>query len=116
MVQDAPRCWRTAEPLAAGCPRCRGHLVDLAAAAGFVPRIRSETDDYVAVLGLVAEQLGVALVPSLAASPHAVDGVRTMPLSPPERRSVLAVTTPDLARVPSVAAVLEVLRLTAAAA
>lgn len=97
----------------AGCPRCRGHLVDLAAAAGFTPRIRYETDDYVAVLGLVAERLGVALVPSLA-SPHGAPGVATLPLSPVERRDVLAVTTPDLARVQSVAAVLDVLRLSAA--
>lgn len=98
----------------AGCPRCRGHLVALAAAAGYVPRIRYETDDYVAVLGLVGEGLGVALLPSLAQVNDVVPGVTTVPLSPPERRDVVAVTTPDLARVPSVAAVLEVLRVTSA--
>ncbi|MGJ7440391.1 LysR family transcriptional regulator [Aquipuribacter sp. MA13-6] len=100
----------------AGCPRCRGHLVALAAAAGFVPRIRYETDDYVAVLGLVAEGLGVALLPSLAEVHDAVPGVTTVPLAPAERRDVVAVTTLDLARVPSVAAVLAVLRTTAAGA
>ena len=100
----------------AGCPRCRGHLVDLAAAAGFVPRIRYETDDYVAVLGLVAEDLGVALVPSLAQGPRDVPGVATVSLDPVARRRVVAVTTPDLARVPGVAAVLDALRLTAEAA
>lgn len=98
----------------AGCPRCRGHLVDLAAQAGFVPRIRYETDDYVAVLGLVGEDLGVALVPSLAQVQHDVPGVVTLSLDPVARRRVVAVTTPDLARVPSVAAVLEALRVTAA--
>ncbi|WP_380167968.1 LysR family transcriptional regulator [Jannaschia sp. R86511] len=99
----------------AGCPRCRGHLVDLAAAAGFAPRIRYETDDHVAVLGLVREGLGVALLPSLAEADAPVAGVRTVSLSPPARRQVLGVTTPDLARVPSVAAVLDALRVTAAA-
>jgi len=98
----------------AGCPRCRGHLVDLAAAAGFTPRIRYETDDYVAVLGLVAEDLGVALVPSLARVQQDVPGVVTLSLDPVARRRVVAVTTPDLARVPGVAAVLDALRLTAA--
>lgn len=96
----------------AGCPRCRAHLVDLAAAAGFTPRIRFETDDYVAVLGLVAERLGIALLPSLAAGLQQPPGVVTVPLSPPGRRTIVAVTTPDLARVPSVAAVLDVLRVT----
>lgn len=100
----------------AGCPRCRGHLVDLAAAAGFEPRIRYETDDYVAVLGLVAEGLGVALLPSLAHGRREAMGVVMVPLDPVERRSVTAVTTDDLARVPSVAAVLEALRVTAATA
>ena len=99
----------------AGCPRCRGHLVDLAAAAGFVPRIRYETDDYVAVLGLVGEDLGVALVPSLARAQRDAPGVATLSLDPVARRRVVAVTTPDLARVPGVAAVLDALRLTAAA-
>lgn len=99
----------------AGCPRCRGHLVDLADAAGFSPRIRYETDDSVAVLGLVAEGLGVALVPSLATAGGVTPGVVQVALSPVERRQVLAVTTPDLARVPSVAALVEALRLSAAA-
>ncbi len=100
----------------AGCPRCRSHLVDLAAEAGFVPRIRYETDDYLAVVGLVAEGLGVALLPSLAEVTGAGTGVLTVPLRPVARRHVVALTTPDLARVPSVAALLEVLRVTAAAA
>lgn len=99
----------------AGCPRCRGHLVDLAAAAGFTPRIRYETDDYLAVLGLVAEGLGVALLPSLAEVHRSVPGVVTVALQPVARRSVVAVSTPDLARVPSVAAVLDALRVTAEA-
>ena len=66
------------------------------------------------VLGLVGEGLGVALVPSLAQAQHDAPGVRTMSLDPVARRRVVGVTTPDLARVPSVAAVLDALRVTAA--
>src|SRR5664280_78020 len=40
-----------AEAWIAGCPRCRGHLVSLATAAGFAPNVAFETEDYVAVLG-----------------------------------------------------------------
>ena len=68
------------------------------------------------MLGLVREGLGVALLPSLAAPGGTAPGVTTVPLDPVARRQVVAVTTPGLARVPSVAAVLEVLRVTAAAA
>ena len=60
------------DPWIAGCPRCRGHLLELADAAGFTPRIAFETDNFVAVEGMVAQGLGVALLPdlALAASPR----------------------------------------------
>ena len=61
----------------AGCPRCRGHLVDLAAQAGFVPRIRYETDDYVAVLGLVGR--GPRRGAPAVAGPGAARGARAWP-------------------------------------
>lgn len=50
----------------AGCPRCRSHLLDSAAEAGFAPDIRHTTDDYVLVQALVAQGLGVALLPETA--------------------------------------------------
>ncbi|EFF92647.1 transcriptional regulator [Streptomyces sp. e14] len=34
------------EPWIAGCPRCRGQLVEVCASAGFTPRIDFATDDY----------------------------------------------------------------------
>lgn len=49
-----------------GCPRCRGHLLELAAGRGYEPRIAYETDNFVAVLRMVAERMGVALLPGLA--------------------------------------------------
>ena len=50
----------------AGCPRCRGHLLELCGRAGFEPRIGFETDNFVAVEGLVAQGIGVATLPRMA--------------------------------------------------
>ena len=93
----------------AGCPRCRGHLLTLAHGAGFDPDVTFETEDYVAVLGLVAAGLGVALVPQLILTTVSHPDVVIRPVSPPSRRMVQVVTTPDLQRVPAVAATLEAL-------
>lgn len=93
----------------AGCPRCRGHLVSLADAAGFAPNVAFETEDYVAVLGLVAEGLGVAIVPDLILQAAHHPEVAVLSLIPAPRRSIYAVTTPDLQRVPAVNATLEAL-------
>jgi DNA-binding transcriptional LysR family regulator len=93
----------------AGCPRCRGHLVNLSHDAGYSPNVAFETEDYVAVLGLVSAGLGVALVPDLILRAAKHDDVVALPLSPPSRRQILAVTTPDLQRVPAVAATIEAL-------
>ena len=69
----------------AGCPRCRGHLLELCARAGFEPHIAFETDNFVAVEGLVAQGIGVATLPRMAvASFPQLPGVVTLPL-PPER-------------------------------
>lgn len=54
------------EPWIAGCPRCRSHLVARCAAAGFEPRVRYESDDYVMVQALVAQGLGVTSLPASA--------------------------------------------------
>lgn len=93
----------------AGCPRCRGHLLTLADGAGFDPDVTFETEDYVAVLGLVAAGLGVALVPQLILTTVSHPDVVARPVSPPSRRVVQVVTTPDLQRVPAVAATLQAL-------
>ncbi len=98
-----------AEPWIAGCPRCRGHLLSLAAGAGFTPDVAFETEDYVAVLGLVAAGLGVALVPRLILHSVSHPDVATRPVHPGSRRTVQVVTTPDLQRVPAVKATLEAL-------
>lgn len=93
----------------AGCPRCRGHLLELCDQAGFRPEVSFETEDYVAVLGLVAAGLGVALVPRLILASVSHPGVRTVALEPTSNRAVQVVTTPDLMRVPAVRATLDAL-------
>ncbi|WP_049654362.1 LysR family transcriptional regulator [Kitasatospora sp. MY 5-36] len=102
----------------AGCPQCRGHLVELCTGAGFEPRIDFATDDYPAVVGLVAAGLGVAVLPRLALRSVRPDGVSTVPVrtasGAPAVRQVVALTLPDLAEVPAVALMLE--RLAGAAA
>lgn len=97
------------EPWIAGCPRCRGHLLSLAGSAGFRPDVAFETEDYVAVLGLVAAGLGVALVPRLILHSVTHPDVVTRPVHPASRRAVQVVTTPDLQRVPAVKATLDAL-------
>lgn len=95
------------EPWIAGCPRCRGQLVQVCTSAGFTPRIDFATDDYPAVVGLVGAGLGVAVLPQLAIESVRPRGARTVALEPAVRRQIVALTLPDLAQVPAVAATLE---------
>lgn len=95
----------------AGCPRCRQHLLQAADASGFTPGITYATDDYSAVLGLVSAGLGVALLPGLVrptAQRH--PGVVVREVGGVSVRSVQALTSPDLMRVPAVAATVAALR------
>ncbi|MCD7443859.1 LysR family transcriptional regulator [Streptomyces lincolnensis] len=95
------------EPWIAGCPRCRGQLVEVCESAGFTPRIDFATDDYPAVVGLVGAGLGVAVLPQLAIESVRPRGARTVTLEPAVRREIVALTLPDLAQVPAVAATLD---------
>lgn len=93
-----------------GCPRCRGHLLATCAAAGFEPEIVLETDNALAVLGLVAAGLGVALLPGLSLVSAAVPpGVRVVELDHGLARIVHVVHGRGGDRVPSVRAVLDAL-------
>ncbi|MFI8949257.1 LysR family transcriptional regulator [Streptomyces sp. NPDC053750] len=102
------------EPWIAGCPRCRGQLVEVCETAGFTPRIDFATDDYPAVVGLVGAGLGVAVLPQLAVESVRPRGVRTVRLEPAVRREIVALTLPDLAQVPAVSATLDELARAAA--
>jgi len=96
----------------AGCPRCRRHLVEVCERAGFTPRIDFATDDYPAVVGLVAAGLGVAVLPELALRSVRLRGVALLPLTPTVPREIVALTLPDLAQVPAISLMLH--RLSAA--
>ncbi|GAA4118629.1 LysR family transcriptional regulator [Nocardioides fonticola] len=54
------------DPWIVGCVRCRAHAVRRCAEAGFEPRVRHVSDDYVVVQQLVALGLGVSLLPRTA--------------------------------------------------
>jgi len=99
----------------AGCPRCRGHLLELCGRAGFEPKIGFETDNFVAVEGMVAQGLGVALLPALAlaASPRH-PGVVTRPTAGADVRSLHLVTARGAERVPAIAATIAALESLAA--
>lgn len=91
----------------AGCPRCRRHLVEVCRRAGFTPRIDFATDDYPAVVGLVAAGLGVAVLPELALEAVRPKGVAVVEVRPAVHREVVALTLPDLVSVPAVGMMLE---------
>ena len=87
----------------AGCRRCRGHLLELCGRAGFEPRIGFETDNFVAVEGLVAQGIGVATLPRMAVESFPLmPGVITRPLPHAEARTLHVVTAHGAERVPAV--------------
>lgn len=93
-----------------GCPRCRGHLLEVCDRAGFMPRIGFETDNVVAVQSLVAQGIGVATLPQMAvASFPMLDGVVARGLPTGEERTIHTVTAHGAERVPAVAVVLAAL-------
>jgi len=69
------------EPWIVGCERCRAHALLVCAEAGFEPRVRHTSDDYVVVQNLVAVGLGVTLLPrsALDAFTHPLVAVREHP-------------------------------------
>lgn len=99
------------EPWIAGCPRCRGHLLEVCERAGFTPRIAFETDNVVAVEGLVAQGIGVATLPRLATESFpALPEVVFVPLPPQEARTIHVVTAHGASRVPAVGATLRAIK------
>jgi molybdate transport repressor ModE-like protein len=89
----------------AGCDRCRMHLLDMCARAGFQPRISYTTDDYVAVQSLVGAGLAVTTLPGLALAASRNPGVQAA-LLPDSTRYVLAATYGEPPDPPATAALL----------
>jgi molybdate transport repressor ModE-like protein len=99
----------------AGCERCRGHLLHVAADAGFEPRITFATDDYVTVQSLVAAGLGVTMLSALALLAVRRADVAVRPLAGTPGRTVEVILPVAERRPPAVAALLGALRAAAAA-
>ena len=92
-----------------GCPSCRQHLLESAAAAGFTPDIRHSTDDYVVVQALVASDLAVATLPSLALRASRNENISVHPIKHHSPRRVLALTRKNAQRVTAVRTTLDTL-------
>jgi DNA-binding transcriptional LysR family regulator len=96
----------------AGCDRCREHLLQQCAAAGFTPKVAFTTDDFVAVQALVGAGLGLALLPALALRAARNPGIRTVRLRG-THRTIIAVRYGEPPDPPATATLLEVLRAAA---
>lgn len=98
----------------AGCPRCRANLLHECAELGFVPDIRFATDDNLVVQSLVAQGLGVAMMPALVLPSLSLTKVCGRALQPAARRHIAAYVYRDHLRIPATAVVLDALRRVAA--
>ncbi len=74
------------------CP-CRDAFTTACRTAGFSPTVVSETNDYMAMLGLVGAGLGVAVVPRLVAAITVPDTVVLRPLAGSRLRRVVGAVT-----------------------
>jgi DNA-binding transcriptional LysR family regulator len=96
------------DPWIAGCDRCRSHLLDICAKAGFEPRISFTSDDIVAVQALVAAGMGLTVLPGLALSAHRHPDVEVAPI-PGSTRHVYAAVYGDPPHPPATEALLSAL-------
>ncbi|GAA2379740.1 LysR family transcriptional regulator [Nonomuraea africana] len=93
-----------------GCDRCRSHLLELCAEAGFEPSISFTSDDIVAVQALVAAGMGVTVLPGLALRAHRHQGVSVTEI-PDSTRHVYAATYGAPPLPPATAALLDALQV-----
>src|SRR3954470_4443071 len=103
-------------PWVAGHPGTSCHEVVLHAchAAGHEPRIVGFSNDFAVVAALVAEGVGMALIPRIAHD-QAPPAVRLRPLDPPLSRRIVAIVRAGAEQRPAVAAFLDELRAAAGA-
>ncbi|WP_092628240.1 LysR substrate-binding domain-containing protein [Actinopolyspora mzabensis] len=91
----------------AGCPRCRDHFLRSCESAGFEPDVAFTTDDNLAVQGLVAAGVGIALMPSLVLSFLRHPDVVGIPVEGLRPRRVTAYALWEQHRIPATALLLE---------
>ncbi|MFF6995416.1 LysR substrate-binding domain-containing protein [Streptomyces sp. NPDC008313] len=97
----------------AGCTRCRTNFLHECAELGFAPDIAFTTDDGLVVQSLVAEGLGVAMVPGLVLSFLRLDRVAGRALQPALRRRISAYVLRDHLKVPATALVVDTIKAVA---
>ncbi|MDG9705507.1 LysR family transcriptional regulator [Streptomyces sp. DH37] len=97
----------------AGCLRCRTNFLHECAELGFAPDIVFTTDDNLVVQSLVAEGLGIAMMPGLVLSFLVHRKVTGRALDPAARRQVSAYVLREHLRIPATALVLEELKAVA---
>ncbi|MER5461432.1 LysR family transcriptional regulator [Streptomyces sp. NPDC002668] len=98
----------------AGCLRCRANLLHECAEQGFAPDIAFTTDDNLVVQSLVAEGLGVAMIPALVLNFLCHRKVTGRVLQPASKRQISAYLLREHLRIPATALVLEELKTVAA--
>ncbi|CAN5632970.1 hypothetical protein BH24ACT5_BH24ACT5_18710 [soil metagenome] len=106
----ADETWLIATPMFADL------LQRMCAVAGFAARITMVSDDYVAMQALVAQGVGIALLPGLALAAHRRDDVAAHVLAPWPRRIVEVEKWPDLMRIAPVSSMVTALTDAAGAA
>lgn len=94
----------------AGCRRCREHFVRSCEAAGFAPDVAFTTDDNLAVQGLVAAGVGVALMPELVLSFLRHPEVVGRRVAPRDHRRISAYALRDQVGIPAADLMLRTLR------
>ncbi len=92
----------------AGCDRCRSHLLELCAKAGFTPRVAYTSDDMVVMQALVAAGMGVTTMPGLALRAHRLPALAAVEL-PDSTRHIYAATYGEPPDPPAVAALVAAL-------
>ncbi|WP_433334521.1 LysR substrate-binding domain-containing protein [Spirillospora sp. CA-294931] len=105
----------TDERWIAGCPRCRANLLHMCAEEGFVPDIVFTTDDNLAVQGLVAAGVGVAMMPELVLSVLRHPKVTARMVSCRPTRQISAYVLSDHERVPAIGLAIRELKAAATA-
>lgn len=117
-----PMAWRRAVKLdelaherwIAGCLRCRSNFLHECAELGFAPDIVFTTDDNLVIQSLVAEGLGIAMMPGLVLSFLVHEKVTGRALDPASRRQVSAYVLREHLDIPATALVLDGLKTVAA--
>lgn len=79
------------------------HAEEVCRKVGFIPKVSMTTDNFIAVLGLVARGFGVSILPRLPLTTAAIPrGCVIKPTNPQELRTIHIATTPERSGLPAV--------------